>query len=66
MVRHILVSHCPEGIEGADCMVRFLREFARSLHLPKRIEMMNEPLTSSGPWYRGVSALSPWGFGEKW
>lgn len=46
MVRHILVSHCPEGIEGADCMVRFLREFARSLHLPKRIEMMNEPLTS--------------------
>lgn len=35
MVRHILVSHCPEGIERADRMVRFLREIARSLHLPQ-------------------------------
>lgn len=35
MVRHILVSHCPEGIERAVPMVRFLREFTRSLHLPQ-------------------------------
>lgn len=33
MARHILVSHCQEGIERADRMVRFLREIARSLHL---------------------------------
>lgn len=35
MVRHILVSQCPEGIERADRMVRFLREIAWSLHLPQ-------------------------------
>lgn len=35
MAKHILVSHCPEGIERADRMVRFLREIARSLHLPQ-------------------------------
>lgn len=35
MVRHILVSHCPEGIERVDRMVRFLRVIARSLHLPQ-------------------------------
>lgn len=35
MVRHILVSHCPEGIERVDRMVRFLSVIARSLHLPQ-------------------------------
>lgn len=38
MARHILVSHCPEGIERADRMVRFVREIARSLHLPHAYE----------------------------
>lgn len=37
MVRHILVSHCPEGIERAERMVQFLREIAQSLHLPQKV-----------------------------
>lgn len=66
MVRQILVSHCPEGIERADRMVRFLREIARSLNLPK--EGRNDKrafdelraLVQSG--FRPV----PWEFGDNW
>lgn len=33
MVRHVLLSNCTEGVDRADCKVRFLREIARFQHL---------------------------------
>lgn len=35
MVRHVLLSHCPEGVDRAHCKVRFLRDIARFQHLPE-------------------------------
>lgn len=66
MVRHILVSHCPEGIERADSMVRFLREIARSLHLPQEARDEERALEELRALVQGGFRPVPWEFGGKW
>lgn len=66
MARHILVSHCLEGIERADRMVRFLREIAWSLHLPQEGRDDERVLDELRALVRRGFRPVLWEFGGKW
>lgn len=60
------MSHCPEGIERADRMVRFLREIARSLQLPQEGKDDERALDELRALVQRGCRPVPWEFGEKW
>lgn len=66
MDRHILVSHCPEGIERADRTVRFLRDIARSLNLPQEVRDDERALDELRSLVQRCFRPVPWEFGGKW
>lgn len=65
MMKHILVSLCPEGIERADRMVRFLWEIARSLQLPQEGRDDEHALDELRALVQRGFRPVPWEFGGK-